>query len=240
MELRDYARILIRRGWIIVLVAAIAAISALGFSLLQAPVYRASIIVKVQPARLSDWGQTQAIKGILDTFTRDILTERMAAQVGAELKLDRLPRSLLDKVHASPDAQNFEIRIDADDRDPLIATQIVEKWAYVFKDVRDKANLELDQRDRVLVDIRDFAHYELYSPKKRVNVLAGGVLGALIGTLIVLALEYLEAGIIRSAEDLERMIGVPVLGAIPPLSVTQTAAAPQIRHWWQVWQRAGS
>ncbi|OGO43225.1 MAG: hypothetical protein A2Z04_05065 [Chloroflexi bacterium RBG_16_57_9] len=98
----------------------------------------------------------------------------------------------------------------------------------------------MDQRDRVLVDIRDFARYELYSPKKRVNVLAGGVLGALIGTLIVLALEYLEAGTIRSAEDLERMIGVPVLGAIPPMSVTQATAEPVARRWWQVWQRAGS
>ncbi len=238
MELRDYVRILLRRGWIIVLVAAVAAVSALGFSLLQPTIYRASIIVKVQPARLSDWGQTQAIKDILNTFTRDILTERMAARVGAELKIDLLPRALLEKIHASPDVQNYEIRIDADDRDPLIATRIVERWAYVFKDIRDKANLELDQRDRVLVDTRDLARYELYSPKKRINVVAGGVLGALLGTLIVLALEYLEAGTIRSTEDVERTLGVAVLGAIPPMTAPPVAAEPAARRWWQVWQRA--
>lgn len=238
MELRDYARILLRRGWIIVLVAAVAAISALGFSLLQPTIYRASIIVKVQPARLSDWGQTQAIKDILNTFTRDILTERMAARVGGELKIDLMPRTLLEKVHASPDVQNYEIRIDADDRDPLIATQIVEKWAFIFKDIRDKANLELDQRDRVLIDTRDFARYELFSPKKRINVAAGSILGALLGTLIVLALEYLEAGIIRSAEEAERVLNVPVLGAIPPMTPAQAATEPVVRRWWQVWQRA--
>ncbi len=236
MELRDYARILLKRGWIIVAVAAVAAASALLFSLLQPTVYRASIIVKVQPARLSDWGQTQAIKDILNTFTRDITTLTMAQQVNDRLGLDLQAPALLGKIVASPDPLNYEIRIDAKDLNKDIAVKIVETWAQVFTEARDKANLELDQSDRVLVDIRDYATWDVYSPKKKINTAAGAILGLLLGTIVVLVLEYLEAGIIRSAEDVERYAGLPVLGAIPPLGTPEgRPARSPLRRLQQRW-----
>ena len=53
--------------------------------------------------------------------------------------------------------------------------------------------------------------YALYRPNTRVNTLAGAILGLLLGGLIVFFVEYREAGVIRSPEDVER---VPVaLGA---------------------------
>jgi capsular polysaccharide biosynthesis protein len=236
MELRDYARILVKRGWIIALVAVVAAGSALVFSLVQPTVYRASIIVKVQPARLSDWGQTQAIKDILNTFTRDITTLTMAQQVNDRLQLDLPAPTLLGKIVASPDPLNYEIRIDARDRNKDIALKIAETWAQVFTEARDKANLELDQSDRVLVDIRDYATWDVFSPKKKINTAAGGILGLLLGAIIVFALEYVEAGVFHSAEDVERYAGLPVLGAIPPTLASDSATAPgPIRRWQQRW-----
>ncbi|MFN8418123.1 MAG: Wzz/FepE/Etk N-terminal domain-containing protein [Anaerolineae bacterium] len=50
MNLADFARILIRRGWIILLVAALTGVSAL-FSKLQTPIYRATQQILVKPAR---------------------------------------------------------------------------------------------------------------------------------------------------------------------------------------------
>ncbi len=233
MELREYARILVRRGWIIAVVAAVTAISALAFSLVQPVVYQASIIVKVQPARLSDWGQTQAIKDILNTFTRDITTLTMAQKVNDRLQLDLSAPKLLSKIVASPDLLNYEIRIDARDRNRDIALRIAETWAQVFKEERDQANLELDQRDRVLVDIRDYATWHIFSPKKKITTLAGGVLGLLIGGIIVFVLEYMEAGVVRGPEDVERYAGLPVLGAIPELWAGEAAATgSRRRRWW--------
>jgi len=55
MDLSDYLRILRKRGWIAIVVAAVAAISAFGFSKLQTPVYSASMKLSVNPAR-ADWG----------------------------------------------------------------------------------------------------------------------------------------------------------------------------------------
>ena len=43
MEIRDYFRILRRRGWIILLVAALTTAAALGVSKLQTPIFKAGI-----------------------------------------------------------------------------------------------------------------------------------------------------------------------------------------------------
>lgn len=47
MELKDYLRILRKRGWIIVLLAALTAAAAFGFSQLQTVEYKSSIQVSV-------------------------------------------------------------------------------------------------------------------------------------------------------------------------------------------------
>jgi capsular polysaccharide biosynthesis protein len=54
----------------------------------------------------------------------------------------------------------------------------------------------------------------VYSPKTKINLLAGAVLGVVLGVLIVAVMEWLEAGVVRSTEDLER-IEIPAMGAIP-------------------------
>ena len=76
--------------------------------------------------------------------------------------------------------------------------------------------LDQDKRDRVGVSAKDAAQPAyLQSPKKKINALAGGVFGVLLGGLIVLGLEWLDSGIIRSSLDLERASGKSVLGEIP-------------------------
>ena len=58
MKIQDYIQVLKRRGWLIGLIAILTAGSALGFSLIQAPVYRSSVDIGIQAAR-TDWGLAQ-------------------------------------------------------------------------------------------------------------------------------------------------------------------------------------
>ena len=55
MEFRDYLNVLVKRGWIILLVAVITASSAYVFSTMQTVTYRSSIWLNVWPGR-PDWG----------------------------------------------------------------------------------------------------------------------------------------------------------------------------------------
>ncbi|MBC7262286.1 MAG: lipopolysaccharide biosynthesis protein, partial [Chloroflexi bacterium] len=55
MELKDYLNALLKRSWIILLVAIITASSAFVFSKMQTVIYRSSIQLNVWPGR-PDWG----------------------------------------------------------------------------------------------------------------------------------------------------------------------------------------
>ena len=65
----------------------------------------------------------------------------------------------------------------------------------------------------------------LYKPKPVTNALAGFALGALIGALIVLALEWMAADILATPEAVEPALSLPVLGAIPATLGTDANAA---------------
>ena len=67
MALMDYVRILVRRGWIMILVAAIAAGSAFLLTRGQTPVYRSTQIVVLQPSR-ADLGLSESIVRIMQSY----------------------------------------------------------------------------------------------------------------------------------------------------------------------------
>ncbi|MFH1085073.1 MAG: hypothetical protein V1772_04855 [Chloroflexota bacterium] len=223
MQLRDYFRIIIKRGWIIAIAVALTVASALVFSRLQTPEFRSTIYLNVWPARL-DWGLQQTIKGLMRNYAGQIRSREVALDVITRLQLDITPNQLRDKLTVSPIEEDFLIQIDADDYDPLIARDIAQTTAVVFvEDVRVYM-LEQDKRDRVEVTIRDYAlPGELHKPKWKINALAGVVFGGIIGLIVIFMIEWLEADIIRSSRDLEEHLGLAVLGAIPAPAATAGA-----------------
>ncbi|MFQ6057654.1 MAG: YveK family protein [Anaerolineae bacterium] len=239
MELRDYARILLKRGWIIVLVAFVAATSALIFSkFFVTPEYRSSVRLTAKPARPGDYGSGLAIKNVLWNLSEQLRSDEVVQEAANRLQLDLPLETLRGRITTDPDEARFIIRIDAWDYDPLIAKDIAQTFAQVFVEKHTRDNLEVDQRDRILVDILNNAKYgERIKPKNKVNTLAGGILGILLGGLIAFGLEYVEAGTVHSAEDVERYVGVPVLGAIPATGSGEALAVEERRPWWQVWHR---
>lgn len=215
MELQDYLRILRKRGWIILLVAILAAGSAVGLSKLQTPLYKASIKLSVEPARL-DWGLSNTVKDILRNYVLRLKTHTMAQKVIDRAQLDMNTYAFLEKVEVSSDASNFSIQIDAKDPDPRVAMLIAQTMAEIFVEEREAWNQEQDQRDRIAVTIvDDVRDAPLFRPKPLTNGLAGLILGALAGGIIVFFLEWLEAGTLRTSEDVERVVGLAVLGTIP-------------------------
>ncbi len=237
MEINDYIRILRKRGWIMVVVAMIAAASAFGFSKLQTPVYSASVQLSVNPARL-DWGLSNTIKDLLRNYATNIRTHTMAQEIidrpgGNVGPLDMKSDELLNKLFVNPDASTFTLQIEARDKDPQVAMHIAQTAAEVFVEDRDAWNQRQDKRDRVEVSIVDNVYnlgYEQYRPKTKINTLAGGLFGALVGVLVIFFLEWLEMDIIRTSEDVERTVGVTVLGTIPPVSSDMTHPAGEKRR----------
>ncbi len=218
MELMDYIKLFYRRGWIVALVAIIAAAAAFGVSKLQTPVYSASTRLSVQPAR-ADWGLSSTIKDLLRNYVENIQTHKTAQQVIDRAQLDMSTADLLGKLFVSPDSSTFTIKIEARDTDPEVAYAIVDTVATVFTEQRDTWNQKQDKRDRIDVVALDSGYslgYQLYKPKTKINTLAGGLFGLMVGVLVIFFLEWLTQANIRHAEDVERVLNVSVLGQIPP------------------------
>jgi capsular polysaccharide biosynthesis protein len=217
--LRDVIRPL-RRGAALALpvlaLAALGAGSAYAFSRAQPTVVMARTRIAVEPALGSDWGRSQAIREITRGFSRDIYTRRMAAAVSERLQLDLPPDALLERTNVAEDVDVYEITVEVKDRDPAAADGISRAWAEQFVEERRTANLELEQSDRILVRLRDRTLHEVWSPKTSANVLAGTVLGALVGAAAVYLLFLVGAGVVRGGADAARAAGAPLLGAIPP------------------------
>jgi capsular polysaccharide biosynthesis protein len=215
VQLKDYLRIITKRGWIILLVAVITTGSALVFSRIQTPVYRSTIYLNVWPARL-DWGLQQTIKGLMRNYTGTIASRDTAMKVIDRLQLDITPDELREKLTVTSIESDFLMQIDADDYDPLIARDIAQTTAEVFVERISVYMLDQDKAERVEVSIRDYAlPGALHKPKWKINALAGAIFGIIIGGLVVFILEWLQADTLRTSEDVEARIGVAVLGIIP-------------------------
>ena len=215
MPLREYLNVLRKRGWIIVLVALITAAGAFVFSKVQTPVYRSSIKLNVIPGRL-DWGLQQVIKAMMRNYAGQIQSRRSLLKVIELTQLDVTPEQLAKNLRVSPIESDLLMQIDADDYDPVLAAQIAQTAAEVFVADAKVFMLEQDKADRMEVSIRDDAQVGvLHHPKWKINTAAGIAFGAVIGAIIVFVLEWLESDTIHSGDDVERHIGIPVMGIIP-------------------------
>lgn len=214
MELKDYLRILRKRGWIIVLLAALTAAAAFGFSQLQTVEYKSSIQVSVFPDRI-DNGTLLATKQILRGFRAYIDSENFAALVINQLHLDMLPKTLKRQVTIATIDEDYLIQIDVVNTDGNQANDIANTWAQAFVEWRQQENTKQLKEDRVSALAVEPASYSKFRPQTTLNVVAGGVIGLMLGTLIVFFLESIESNILRAPDDVERALGMTVIGAIP-------------------------
>ncbi|MFC2030684.1 YveK family protein [Chloroflexota bacterium] len=227
MEFREYWRIARQRGWIILLVAVVAAIAALGVSLIITETYQATIQLSINPAR-ADWGLSQATKDLLRNYVLNIKSHRMTQEAIDRAQLDVSTYDFLANLDVSDDAANLSITLQAESHDPEEARLMAQTLADVFVEERRQWNSEQDKRDRIYVEkVDDIRDVPLASPKVKFNVLAGAVFGAIVGGVIIFFLEWLRSDILQTPADVEKALGVTVLASIP------TGSEPQAgrRKW---------
>ncbi|MCI0709939.1 MAG: Wzz/FepE/Etk N-terminal domain-containing protein [Chloroflexi bacterium] len=211
MSLLDYIRIIIRRGWIIVLAVIITATAAFGFSKLQTEEYRATQKVLLLPAR-NDLGLSETLRILLRSFVEYLNTDEVARIIIETLELDMQPGELRSNTTINSDPTTLTIQIDVDLTDGPQAAAIATEWGRQLVIFRDQENNQLRREDRIEARLLDTASFGLYRPNTQINVVAGAVLGLLVGAVVVFVLEYLESNILRSATDVNLL---DLLASIP-------------------------
>jgi len=214
MNLFDYLKIIWRRGWIVVLALAITAGAAFAISKTQTPAYRASQKVAIQPAR-NDYGLVETLRILLRSYVEYLNTDLRAQEVINRLQLDMTPGDLRRDATINTDPTTLIIQIDVEMADPTAAAQIANAWGQLLVEFRNQSNSDLRREDRIEAQLLDYPVAGQSKPNTRTNVIAGAVLGLLLGGVVVFVLEYLEASILRNTEDVERWLAAPILAAIP-------------------------
>lgn len=228
MPITEYFHILRRRWWIILLMVILCAASAFVFSLLQTEIWKATVYVLIVPSR-TDLGLTTSAKTMLRSYVAWLDTRDNAQSVIDKLKLDYRADVLKGEVTIASDDSRFVIQIDVKDENQQIAGDVAREWAILLQQWRNDQNAKAQRADWVDAEVLGAPEISLDRPQKKTNTLAGGILGVLLGGVIIFVLEYLEAGILRSPQDVERALALSVLGAIPP---AETAAAKNARRLW--------
>lgn len=216
IDLREYFSIIKKRFWIIALITIVAASVSAGISffVLQ-PVYQTNTTLIVNT------DQDENTKRITDDQYR--VTEKLAVMYGEiiksrivlepvidNLKLDTTFEELSEQITVSPVKDTQIISISVQDTNPNKARDIANEITKVFP----KEAKRITKANGVEVIDKAIVPNSPIKPNKVMNVAIAAVLGIMIGLFVVFLIEYLDNKI-KTPQDIEKYLGLPILGVIP-------------------------
>lgn len=220
IDLREYFAIIKKRSWIIALITTISIIvsSVISFFILK-PVYQANATLIVNTEKNEE---TQVITGDQFNVTQklavtygEIITSRSVINpVIKNLSLEETYDELVKKITVSPVKDTQIINISVQDINPKKARDIANEIPEVFT----KEAKRITKANSVEVIDKAITPIEPVKPNKKMNVAIAAVLGIMIGLFVVFLIEYLDNKI-RTPQDIEKQLGLPLLGVIPNESI---------------------
>lgn len=157
--------------------------------------------------------EIQMYQKLLTTYAEIIKTEDLVqgAVTKANIDLGKMEaKDVLNSLVVTPRSDTQIIEIGYKDSNPQRAVDIVNSITNDFiaksKKLITNGNVQVIQKAKVPENP--------VSPNKKLNILISLVLGLMVGVGIVLLLEFMD-NTFKSKEDLEKVLDLPVIGAIP-------------------------
>ena len=216
MELKEYLHI-IKKRWLLIVSVTVASvfIAALASFLIIKPTYKADISVIVgnsQEANVNKQNYNDVImyQKLVKTYSEFAKTRLVAEDVIDELRLSMAPDKLLSMVSVAPKGDTEFITISVKSKKPAEARDIANQLAKSLK----KVSNEVKKIDNVQLVDEAVLPTSPTSPKPILNIAIAFVLGIFISVGIVFLIEYLD-NTVKSSDEIEKMLDIPVIGAIP-------------------------
>jgi capsular polysaccharide biosynthesis protein len=121
------------------------------------------------------------------------------------------------KIEAEANEADFRISIEVTDTDPIFAQRLAQTTAQLFvEDVQAFAQRQ-DPLDRITATMLNGGAQAAGQtwPRRKLLTFAGLGGGLFLGLLAALALEWAREEPLKTSEQLEGWLGLPVLGSIP-------------------------
>ncbi|CAN5753188.1 N/A [soil metagenome] len=227
MELRYYLSIL-RQRMLLVLVTIVAAVAAAYVATPKANTYIAESTIYVGTQSFEDPGSRNGafsgdrvvgLERLAVTFSA-MIDSRPIAERALEISgIARSAGSVVGQTTAAPQPNTQLIKVQVRDRDPATAQLLANSMAEAF--VEEVQVFEPGTPTEGTIPALPAYLFEQASlptvpqpiPTLR-NMVLAGLFGSLLAVGLIVLLEHLDVTV-KTADDAERKVGLPVLGAIP-------------------------
>lgn len=215
MDLRELFQVIWKRKYILVLLPLIAVLTS-GFLSYKViiPVYEASATLIVhksgEAVMRDDYTSLLAAKELVKTYSEIAKSRTVAEKVSINLGGELSAKEIQEMVRVSLLGDTIMLRISAKDTSPKRASRLVNTVAYVFSQ---------EAKDILLVDSVKVLDPSIeptvpVKPVTALNMAIAAVIGSIVVVGMIFFLNFLDDSI-KTAEDVDKYLGIPVLGAIP-------------------------
>ena len=220
IELRQYWDVLRKRWMIVILLPIIAAVTSgiVSYFFIK-PVYQASTTLIVGK-KASEAGQVAsqmldnnvllANQQLAKTYATIAQSRTVEQNVIKNLNLPLTVESLDSLISINPVKTTEILEIQVTNTNPELAATIANTMAQEFS----KAVIEIKKVDSVSIVDAAVTPDNPIKPNKKLNVLIAFVVGLMASVGLVFLLEYMD-NTIKTTSDIEKLLGIPVLGVIP-------------------------
>lgn len=220
IELRELLDIMLNRKKMIAVIVVLALLIGVGYTMfLVTPNYKSDTTLMVNSSKgisagdiaaSFDLGSLNLSQKLVVTYGEIVKSRIVLEQVINRLELDMSYESLLRKTTAQQVGSTEILRISVTDTDPDRAALIANTIADVFV----KEVMRILKVNNVETIDSAIAMPRPVNVRMSLNAAISLVLGLMTGVFVAFMLEYLD-NTIKTPEDVDKFLGIPVLGSIP-------------------------
>ena len=221
----QYLAVLWRRRWIVVGTVVLAVSAAVVFTARQSPAYKAKTTLVVgQSGGLVQPQNAGAIQPFSATMQELIKSSVVAQDVIRALDLKESPESLLGQISIAFNPESAALNVSVVDTSPerakAIAAQVGVSFSALVKERFGKrpAGAGPLATPPLTATVWDPAYVVpgKIRPRPKLNLTVAAILGLVLGVLAAFVVDYFDRRL-RTADEIEQALGVPVIGQIPSL-----------------------
>lgn len=216
IELKEILFTIKKRFLLITLITLFTTLVSAGVSyFVIKPVYKANISVIIGKqdtvsAANSQLNDLTMYQKSVKTYTVLATSRTVAEDIIKKLNLDISNDELISMISATSNADTEFINLTVKSKDPALAVNVANQLAKSLKEVSKTI------KNQDLVNLVDDAAFPTSpdSPKPLLNIAIAFFLGLMFSIGLVFLLEYFD-NTIKSPEDIEKYLGLSVIGSIP-------------------------
>ncbi|MDM5441346.1 Wzz/FepE/Etk N-terminal domain-containing protein [Bacillus hominis] len=209
--------VILRKRLVMILVITIGAalVSAIVSFYFITPIYQTStqILVnqKKQDEKIIQYNEVQTNVQLTNTYKIIVKSPVILDKVKSELKLGMSTQELNGKINVENEKDSQVIAVTVQDKDVKLARDIANTTAEIFKS--EIAKIMSIDNVTILSKAEVAEGQSPIKPNKKLNIAIAFVVGLMASVGIAFLLEYLD-NTMKKEEDIEKLLGVPVLGVV--------------------------